>query len=193
MRHQCKCVLLLLLVVRFFTLPVAAKAQSNAVRWSTFDMGFATPASSNTIVKSAVGQTFVGTTRSLNNWIDSGFLADTLFRGPLTAVGANERNGIPSTYELGQNYPNPFNPSTKIQFALPRESVVKLIVYNILGQEVTTLVDDVRPSGFHTADWSGMNAGGNRVSSGVYFYRLTAKDVAGQASYSSLKKMVLLR
>jgi len=193
MQRQCICTLLLLLVLSSFLFPIDASGQNNAVRWSTFDMGFAVPSSSNTRVKSAVGQSFVGTSRSVNNWIDSGFLADTLLRGPVTAVRGDERTGIPSTYELSQNFPNPFNPSTKIQFALPRESVVKLVVYTILGQEVITLIDEVRSAGFFSVDWNGENTRGNRVSSGVYFFRLVAKDLGGQISFSSLKKMVLLR
>ena len=176
-----------------FLFPIDASAQNNAVKWSTFDMGFAVPASSNTKVKSAVGQSFVGSTRILNSWIDSGFLADTLFRSTVTAVRGDERTGIPSTYELSQNFPNPFNPSTKIQFALPRESVVKFVVYTILGQEVITLVDEVRSAGFFSVDWNGENSYGNRVSSGVYFFRLVAKDVSGQISFSKLKKMIVLK
>ncbi len=168
-------------------------AQNNAVKWSTFDMGFAIPASSNTKVKSAVGQSFIGTTKSVTNWIDSGFLADTLLRGPVTAVRGDAGTNIPSTYELNQNFPNPFNPSTNIRFALPRESAVKLVVYNILGQEVITLVDDLRPAGYYGIDWSGQNNEGRTVSSGVYFYRISVKDVAGQIPFSSLKKMILLR
>jgi hypothetical protein len=156
-------------------------------------MGFAVPASSNTKVKSAVGQSFVGTSRSVSNWIDSGFLADTLLRGQVTAVGGDERTGIPATYELSQNFPNPFNPSTKIQFALPRESAVKLTVYNILGQEVIRLVDEVRSAGYHTVDWNGNNSYANRVSSGVYFFRLEAKDANGMVPFTSLRKMILLK
>lgn len=193
MQRQCICTLLLLPVLSSFLFPIDASGQNNAVKWSTFDMGFAVPASSNTKVKSAVGQSFVGSTRILNNWIDSGFLADTLLRGTVTAVRGDERTGIPSTYELSQNFPNPFNPSTKIQFALPHESVVKLVVYNILGQGVITLVDEVRPAGFFSVDWNGENSYGNRVSSGVYFFRLAARDVSGQISFSKLKKMIVLK
>lgn len=184
---------LVVLAPILFTHTVDLFAQNNAVRWSTFDMGFAIPASSNTKVKSAVGQSFVGTTQNVPNWIDSGFLSDTLFRGPLTAVRRDARTSLPSTYELNQNFPNPFNPSTKIQFALPRESAVKLVVYSILGQEVITLVDEVRSAGFYSVDWNGENRHGNRMSSGVYFFRLLAKDATGQNPFSSLKKMIILK
>ncbi len=193
MRRQSFSTFLMPLAVACFIFPSDASAQNNAVRWSTFDMGFAVPASSNTKVKSAVGQSFVGTSRSVSNWIDSGFLADTLLRGQVTAVGGDERTGIPATYELSQNFPNPFNPSTKIQFALPRESAVKLTVYNILGQEVIRLVDEVRSAGYHTVDWNGNNSYANRVSSGVYFFRLEAKDANGMVPFTSLRKMILLK
>lgn len=89
---------------------------------------------------------------------------------------------LPTVYDLGQNYPNPFNPSTEISFALPNAGPVKLVVYNVLGQEVETLVDGQMEAGNHTVTWKA-----DTYSSGVYFYRLNA----GQ--FSETKKMMLLR
>jgi hypothetical protein len=89
---------------------------------------------------------------------------------------------IPVAFELYQNYPNPFNPSTKIGFALPRESKVKLEVFNVLGERVAVLKDEVMPAGVHVVEF---NATG--LSSGVYFYRLTAGD------FVATKKMVLMK
>ncbi len=78
----------------------------------------------------------------------------------------------PARLHLGQNYPNPFNPSTIIPYQLPAPVRVRLEVFNILGQRVTTLVDGPRPAGFHTATWNGTDAAGRGVASGVYLYRL---------------------
>lgn len=89
---------------------------------------------------------------------------------------------LPTVYELGQNYPNPFNPKTVISFALPNAGPVKLVVYNVLGQEVATLVDQHMEAGNHTADWEA-----GEFSSGVYFYRLNAEK------YIQTLKMMLLK
>ncbi len=91
--------------------------------------------------------------------------------GGLTDVADNETS-VPTKYELNQNYPNPFNPSTVIQFALPEAGRFTLRVYNILGQEIATLVDGELNSGIHKI---GFDA--SRLSSGVYIYKLTGNKV----------------
>ena len=91
------------------------------------------------------------------------------------------------SWSLEQNYPNPFNPSTMIEFALPRRVAVKMTVYNVLGQEVRTLVDGPLSAGQHKVAWDGVDSHGTGVAGGVYFYRLVADD------FSETRKMVLLR
>ena len=93
----------------------------------------------------------------------------------------------PERFELSQNYPNPFNPVTRINYQLPEMTLVTLKVYNLLGREVITLVDDQVEAGYHTAMWNGLDEFGNRVSSGIYYYRLVA------GSRVETKKMVLLK
>lgn len=88
----------------------------------------------------------------------------------------------PTDFALGQNYPNPFNPSTNISYSLPADAHVSLKVYNSLGQEVASLVDEARPAGQYVAVW---NAAG--MASGIYFYRLQA------GSYIETKRMTLLK
>ncbi|NIR48570.1 T9SS type A sorting domain-containing protein, partial [candidate division KSB1 bacterium] len=79
----------------------------------------------------------------------------------------------PDDYQLHQNYPNPFNPTTTISFVLPINKTVSLKIYNSLGQEVRTLIDNrAYPEGSHTVQWDATNNHGNRVSSGVYIYKL---------------------
>jgi len=80
---------------------------------------------------------------------------------------------VPS-FSLAQNYPNPFNPSTKIEYTLPKQTTVVLTVYNLIGQEVATLVNEAQSSGVHSAAWDGRDNNGQVVSSGVYIYRLRA-------------------
>ncbi|MEA2030194.1 MAG: FlgD immunoglobulin-like domain containing protein [candidate division Zixibacteria bacterium] len=96
-------------------------------------------------------------------------------------------NALPMEFTLSQNYPNPFNPTTEISFTLPKTYQVKLTVFNVLGQEVTTLVNDRLNEGPHTFTWTGTDDNGNTVSSGLYLYRLTAGD------QTLSKKMVLTK
>lgn len=88
---------------------------------------------------------------------------------------------------LQQNYPNPFNPETAIKFVLTEPSRVKLVVYNLLGQKVVTLIDKEMPAGSNTIIWDGKNELGEEVSSGVYFYRLEAGEL------QETKKMMIVR
>ena len=98
-------------------------------------------------------------------------------------TGVNEQVSKPTTYSLSQNYPNPFNPSTTISFGLPKESTVTLKVYNMIGQEVLTLIDNQRMGmGYHTVKVDGSN-----LTSGVYLYKLTAGE------FVATKKMVLIK
>ena len=94
---------------------------------------------------------------------------------------------LPSAFFLLQNYPNPFNPETSIQFALPVRTRVSLIVYNILGAEVTRLTEGTLTAGTYTVTWDGTDSSGRPVASGVYLYRLSAEGL------SITRKMVLLK
>lgn len=97
---------------------------------------------------------------------------------------------IPNNYELFQNYPNPFNPSTTFKFDLPKESFIKLIIYDLLGREVATLINEELNPGNYEVPWSATGGAGN-YSSGVYFYKLTA--TAGTETFSCTRKLILLQ
>jgi len=99
-----------------------------------------------------------------------------------TSLVVASRPGIPEEFALDQNYPNPFNPSTHIDFALPRQEQVTLDVFNVLGQKVATLVNGPLPAGYYAEKFDGAG-----LSSGIYFYRLTA----GQLTF--LKKMLMIK
>lgn len=94
---------------------------------------------------------------------------------------------IPASCELSQNYPNPFNPMTMIKYHVQSSGSTKLIVYDLLGRSVRTLVDDVQTAGWHMILWDGTNDSRQGVSTGTYFYRIENK---GQAQ---TKKMLLLK
>ena len=163
-----------------FSLSKELFAQNSEVKWSAFSSGFAVPSSSTTAVKSSVGQALVGSSQLANTLVESGFLANPLLRGPL--VGVPEQELLPITYGLNQNYPNPFNPSTKIRYELPKESFVTIKIYNVLGQEVATLVSEEMKPGRYEVAWDARG-----FASGVYFYRLQAKD------FVDTKKLILLK
>ena len=113
---------------------------------------------------------------------------------PCGPVGVTEEKpDIPSDYQLAQNYPNPFNPTTTLLYGLPRAAHVTMKIYNVLGQEVVTLRDEVQGAGMQTVIWDGRNALGTRVASGVYFYRIEAKPVDHSAPFVSIKKMLMLK
>jgi hypothetical protein len=104
-----------------------------------------------------------------------------------TIVGVVDRDGLPSTFLLSQNYPNPFNPVTTISYELPVQTHVILKVYNIIGQEVGTLVNEIQRPGVYRVQWPGTNNAGKKVASGVYFYRLATHE------FVQTKKLVMLR
>lgn len=93
---------------------------------------------------------------------------------------------IPSEYYL-KNYPNPFNVTTTIEYYIPKISDVKLNIYNLLGQEVKTLVDESKAEGIYREKWDGTNDFEQKVSSGIYIYRLKADD------FITTRKMILLK
>ena len=113
--------------------------------------------------------------------IGSTFTVDDLAFGPSTDVKGTE-TGKPSTFVLNQNFPNPFNPTTMIQFEIPSSRFVTLKVYNLLGQEVATLVDEQLNQGRYRAEF---DASG--LPSGTYFYRLQAGD------FTAVKKLTVLK
>jgi sugar lactone lactonase YvrE len=97
--------------------------------------------------------------------------------------------GLPSAFDLYQNYPNPFNPSTTLQYSLPIESRVKIVVRNILGQDIATLINAVESAGYRQIEWNA-----SRIGSGIYFYTLEATGISDPSmTFTKVKKMMLLK
>ncbi|MCI0493958.1 T9SS type A sorting domain-containing protein, partial [candidate division KSB1 bacterium] len=103
-----------------------------------------------------------------------------------TAVEGRAPEGLPQSYALAQNYPNPFNAQTVIEYQLPQAGHVKLVVYNLLGQEIKTLINKNHEAGQYNLVWNGKDNLGQAVPSGVYFYRIQAEG------FTETKKMLLL-
>ena len=102
---------------------------------------------------------------------------------PCTPVGIlNPSNELPTVYKLYDNYPNPFNPATTIKYDLPRASYVKLMIYDMLGRTVSTLVDEKKDAGRYEVQWNASN-----YASGTYFYKMETE------AYTDVKKMILVK
>lgn len=126
------------------------------------------------------------------DWPDGDSAAVRLMQRILEWFGHKTNSGTPwhpeiENFRLAQNYPNPFNPATRIHFSLPRAGWVKLQVFNHLGQRVHELINANLPGGDHSVTWNGVDAAGQPVASGIYYYRLRA----GEFEYT--RKMLLLR
>jgi len=100
---------------------------------------------------------------------------------------SDEADGLPTSFALHQNYPNPFNPATTIKYELPKDCLVKIHVFNILGQKVRTLVDARQEAGYKSILWNGLNDAGNQVASGTYIYIIKAAD------FKKTKRMTLIK
>ncbi len=97
------------------------------------------------------------------------------------------KNIIPDSYNLSQNFPNPFNPTTNIQYQLPVNNHISLVIYNALGEQIRTLVDEEKDKGYYSVLWDGKNNQGKMAPSGIYFYQIKA------GNYIKTQKMVFLR
>jgi len=113
-------------------------------------------------VTNEINSKIIGSSTTDNNGICSLNLAVT-----------SERDQVSELFSLNQNYPNPFNPSTVIPFIISSAGETKLIIYNIVGQNIRTLVNAYLPSGLHEVVWDSRDDNGSGIGAGVYIYRLT--------------------
>ena len=123
-------------------------------------------------------QTYTYRVKAYNDSLESGY-SNEVSNKP---TGIKEEEGIPKEYSIGQNYPNPFNPSTKINFALPKTSLTRIIIYDPLGREIEKLINKELEAGYHEIE-----VDANNLPSGVYFYRIQSGD------FIRTKKMILLK
>ncbi len=147
---------------------------------SVFSNGVAVSTDSvNYNLHGLAGQDVIGENDDGSYFAYSGFIYTGL---PLLTGIENPFSDLPKTFELYQNYPNPFNPVTNIKFALPKAAKVKIDVFNILGQHITTLLNSKKPAGYHIIDFNA-----NHFASGLYFYTIQADN------FSKVKKMMLVK
>ncbi len=136
-----------------------------------------------------VGYTFIPVSSfNLKFWAGDTLTADYVMNvNLLNPTDVKEEKNIPEKFVLEQNYPNPFNPETSIKYQIAKQSKVTLIIYDLLGREVKTLINKEQSPGRYTVRWDGKNNNNINISSGIYFYRLTAGGIV------FTKKMILLK
>jgi len=100
----------------------------------------------------------------------------------ITDVPEEKSNSVPTEFDLSQNYPNPFNPSTTISYAIPTDGFVSLKIYDMLGKEVATLINEEKPAGDYTISFNA-----NNLASGMYIYKISS------GPFNQTKKMILMK
>ncbi len=154
--------------------------QAGGTLAATFGRGIATDGSGNSIVTGDLQGTGAAfgdiTLSSVSGRVDF-FIAKL---GLVT--GIEEEFALPQSFNLSQNYPNPFNPTTKIKYQIPELSLVTIKVYDVLGSEIATLVNEDKPIGSYEVEFDGA-----KLSSGIYYYQVQANN------FIETKKMVLMK
>lgn len=139
---------------------------------------------SNTVLSGTIGQPIIGNTSSALHSNNFGFWYQ--YTETMTDIEEKQINEKPIEFQLFQNYPNPFNPSTTIRYGLPRESHVKLTLYNILGKKIIELVNTTQQAGYHEVNFNASD-----FASGVYIYIIYSKALDGSRDFRSVKKLIL--
>jgi hypothetical protein len=146
------------------------KTTDNGTQWTAFNTGL------------TLGNNDVRTLFCTSTTIYAGTGGSGLFTAPITATSVEEESSIAKSFTLSQNYPNPFNPTTVISYQLPVTSNVALRVFDIIGREVATLVNETKEAGSYEVTFNA-----SKLASGMYFYRLQA------GNFSAIKKLVLIK
>ncbi len=138
--------------------------------------------------------TFTGTASDIIKITDGGTTGGTICADAIRIVSYDNATGFPSpishsagAINLLQNYPNPFNQETQIKYQLPSTSEVKIIVFNVKGQKIKTLIREKQSAGWHTVTWDGKDLNGDQLSSGIYIVQVEANGL------KSVKQMMLTR
>ena len=170
-------ILLVLIICGLWCFPLDAQVQ---LKNYVFGNGAAALFSGTLTIASTLGQSIIGKTSNSLHTTNIGFWQQ--YSQTITDVEDRWMFEVPKQFELFQNYPNPFNPTTTIRYGLPKESKVKIVVFNILGEVVTMLVDDLQEAGNYEVKFDA-----SRMASGIYIYRIQARE------FIKTKKMVLMK
>jgi hypothetical protein len=177
---------MIFLLAALFILPQHAAAQHQMPN-SLLGNGGATSSNSNFQMQCAIGEPAIGESSNASFALQAGFLY-TATAGVTVDVDEEAHVEMPQVYALHGNFPNPFNPATTIRYDLPKPERVMLKIYNLIGEEVATLVnDEPQAAGYHAAIWDGRDKNGRVVASGVYVYRMQA------GSFVMTRKLALIK
>lgn len=177
-------VVVLFLLFCTFATTCTLSAQSRIV-WQSFNPGFASSNGDDISLISLIGQPFVGDVAGSGIELRSRFGGF----GSTTTSASVAQDRIPFAFNLSQNYPNPFNPSTVIRFGIPEASHVSLRIFDIVGKEVSTLVNAELSAGNHRYTFVA-----DHLSSGVYFYRIIAASRGSKGRlFTETKKFILVK
>jgi len=191
-RNRKATVVFILLFAAFGYLP--AQTSSNyALKKYVFDQAGGVSVSAGYSVLNAAGQpSAIGKMSTSSYAVYSGFLGSNVMTTDVADDPAMDHDA-PQSFELRQNYPNPFNPETTIEFNLPWRAEVTVVICDMTGRRLRTLISEIRPVGRHQVTWNGRDESGGTVSSGVYIYRITvtAQDAADKIIQAG--KMILMK
>jgi hypothetical protein len=176
-------VLMFLLVLLSFTLTFAS---GEGIPWWSIHGGGVINLSSGDKFGGSTAQTAIGKATGAYT-VYFGFWTPWVVQMSPVEGEESDLSQIPDHFDLGQNYPNPFNPTTVIEYALPKRSNVQITIYNVCGQKVRVLKDETEEAGYKSVVWDGKDGSGAEVATGIYFYRIMAKD------YVKTKKMTLIK
>ncbi len=158
---------------------------------SSFSSGTQLATTSDNRLFGTLGQSLMGLTTNADNYMGGGFWLALQPELPATVDVESDEADIPEVYQLDANYPNPFvpaaGPPTRIRFGLPEPTQLHLGVYNMLGQEVATLVQAQQPAGWFIVTWDGRDGQGSPVASGLYLYQLRSE------AFTATRKLMLIR
>ena len=173
--------IIVVLLVLVFSLITQQKTAAQAkVSQSVFGNGGASTSNGSNRIVGTVGQTVIGPSSNASNISNAGFWYQ--FVDLITSVEQIPNDGLPKEFRLQQNYPNPFNPTTTIQFAVPKTSNVTIKIYDVIGRQVATLIDDEYQPGQYKVVFEA-----GQLATGMYIYRIQAGD------FLETKKLMLLK
>lgn len=136
-------------------------------------------------------------TDTLLDITNNAFASVLIYASPIANSVERENNLLPNVFALNQNYPNPFNPTTTIKFAIEKASIADIVIFDVMGRKVATLVSEQLNPGFYTTTWNGIDDRGNTVSSGVYYVRMNAhtgnNGTSSGESFSAFRKLLLMK
>lgn len=165
-------------IILLMIIMISSSSAQYVINNSVVGNGFGAMANTDKKINSTTGQPFIGKISNISYINQSGFWYSSYLMTSIEDINSI----LPGEFKLYQNFPNPFNPITHIKYTLPKASLIKIEIFNGLGQKLKTLVDAHQKAGFYTVDFNG-----SQFASGLYFYRIVTNE------FSKVHKMILMK